>query len=275
MSGQDETSVSFGVFEILLTAIEVLYRNLFRFGVVAVIVFAPTALMGSGTIGFGASGSPTVMFSWKTVAWVGMCSLATAAFAHGTLLDLSGRTFRLRDFVGKSASNVLIALGVVILNVIALMISPLGLGAILAIIFLNGALTSPIWVTIGIAGFMMSAIPSFILYLFWWVLIPVFVIERPGIRGAFKRSRKLTKGRRWKILGLTVLIAVMTGIIGLILEGVFSDPGTGSANYLFRALYLAQSAFFGTLSAIAATIGYQILKSEKGGIASDTASVFD
>jgi len=77
--------------------------------------------------------------------------------------------------------------------------------------------------TLGIGvGFMLLLIPGIILLTMWAVAIPALVIERDGIGAAFRRSAELTKGARWKIFGLLLvllviywLLAVVVGIVGL------------------------------------------------------------
>jgi hypothetical protein len=77
--------------------------------------------------------------------------------------------------------------------------------------------------TLGIAaGFILLVIPGIILILMWAVAVPALVIERQGVFAAFRRSSELTKGSRWKILGLFLvllvtywLLSMVAGLIGL------------------------------------------------------------
>lgn len=63
-------------------------------------------------------------------------------------------------------------------------------------------------------------VPAFIFGTFFSVAVPAYVAEKPGIFGAFSRSRALTKGHRWGIFGLWVLMVV----IFYILMGVIEVP---------------------------------------------------
>jgi len=81
-------------------------------------------------------------------------------------------------------------------------------------------------------GFMLLLIPGIILLLMWAVAIPVLVIERPGVIASFGRSAELTKGSRWKILGLFLvlfisywLLTVVVGLVGLGMYGATSGAG--------------------------------------------------
>jgi hypothetical protein len=77
---------------------------------------------------------------------------------------------------------------------------------------------------IGVAiGFVLLIIPGLILLTIWAVVIPVTVIERPGILRAFGRSRELVKGNGWQVFGtllLVWLISIVASAIGLALAAI-------------------------------------------------------
>lgn len=58
-------------------------------------------------------------------------------------------------------------------------------------------------------GFMLLVVPGLILMTMWSVALPVLVAGEATVMGSFGRSRALTKGARWKILGLLVLFMVV------------------------------------------------------------------
>jgi len=71
-------------------------------------------------------------------------------------------------------------------------------------------------------GFMLLLVPGLILLTMWAVAVPALVIERDGVFQAFNRSGELTKGSRWKILGLFLvlvvgywLLSMVFGLVGL------------------------------------------------------------
>lgn len=55
-------------------------------------------------------------------------------------------------------------------------------------------------------GTILLIVPGIILGLMFCVTWPVCVIERPGIFASFGRSRRLTKGNRWRIFGFFILL---------------------------------------------------------------------
>jgi uncharacterized membrane protein len=65
-------------------------------------------------------------------------------------------------------------------------------------------------------GMALLIVPGVILALMWSAAIPSCVIERQGPIKCLGRSASLTKGHRWALLGLVVLVV----IVALILYGV-------------------------------------------------------
>jgi len=63
---------------------------------------------------------------------------------------------------------------------------------------------------IGVAlGMVLLIVPGVMLLLMWAVAAPAVVVERQGVLHALSRSRELTKGARWKILGIFLVLAVL------------------------------------------------------------------
>ena len=80
-------------------------------------------------------------------------------------------------------------------------------------------------------GFILLIVPGVILLLMWAVAVPSLVVERSSVFGAFSRSSELTKGSRWKILGLFLVLAVIYWLLSLVLGIVglkmYSASATG------------------------------------------------
>ena len=72
------------------------------------------------------------------------------------------------------------------------------------------------WPLIGLAlaglltmlGLMLLLVPGLIFSTLWFVSLPVCVVERLGPWTSLDRSRDLTKGHRWKVFGLAVLLLI-------------------------------------------------------------------
>jgi uncharacterized membrane protein len=80
-------------------------------------------------------------------------------------------------------------------------------------------------------GMLLLVVPGIILMLMWAVAAPVVVAEKAGVTEAMSRSRELTKGARWKIFGLFLVLLVIafaiSGVNEFILGGAASRTQTG------------------------------------------------
>jgi uncharacterized membrane protein len=88
-------------------------------------------------------------------------------------------------------------------------------------------------------GLILLIVPGIILALMWSVAVPALVVERIGIFEALGRSNALTKGAKWRIFGLAVIIIVaywllslILGIVGLAGYAANSVTGMSAANLI-------------------------------------------
>jgi uncharacterized membrane protein len=106
------------------------------------------------------------------------------------------------------------------------------------------------------AATLLLLIPGIMLFLMWCVATPALVAERCGIFGSLGRSRYLTKGARWKIFGLYLMIMVVfwliligfiliVGVAGLASMGQHPSVASAAINAILNTLLLA---FLATLS---------------------------
>lgn len=136
------------------------------------------------------------------IAWIGRIVLG-AVFTAATLVDASGERPRLVTMLASGARLFLPLLAIFILMAIGLWI-----GALLLIV------------------------PFFIAWAMWAVTVPAYVAERDGIFAAFGRSRTLTKGARWRVLLLLVVIWFVSAIAGAptgVMAGAAGLPPLGAA----------------------------------------------
>ena len=66
-------------------------------------------------------------------------------------------------------------------------------------------------------GFVLLIVPGIILLLMWSVAVPTLVIERVGVFEALRRSYELTRGAKWRIFGLAIIIFVAYWLLSIIL----------------------------------------------------------
>jgi branched-subunit amino acid transport protein AzlD len=79
-------------------------------------------------------------------------------------------------------------------------------------------------------GFIVLIVPGLIVATMLFVATPVCVVERLELDpfSSMERSAQLTKGHRWKIFGLLVLVAIPTALVGEVLDSLAEIAGAAS-----------------------------------------------
>jgi hypothetical protein len=122
-------------------------------------------------------------------------------------------------------------------------------------------------------GVILLIAPGLIFATMWFVATPACVVERLGPFRSMGRSGELTKGHRWKILGLMLLLYLISLIISPSLGAALGIMG-GKALVLLGTLIW--SGIWGAFYAIAAVVAYHDLRVAKEGIdIHQIASVFE
>jgi hypothetical protein len=170
------------------------------------------------------------------------------ALVFGTVQHLNGRKAGVREIIGRGFSRIVPVIVIAILFSIAL-----GIGLLLVVV------------------------PGIFLLVVWSVAIPASVVERSGIFGAFDRSWQLTKGYRWPVLGiLLILLAILIGLqltIGILVAiAVFATDSL----FLVIAINYVVTAISGALMSVAIAVIYHDLRVAKEGVSTaQLAAVFD
>jgi hypothetical protein len=102
------------------------------------------------------------------------------------------------------------------------------------------------------AGLALFVVPGIILFVMWSVASPALVAERTGVIGAFGRSRQLTKGARWKVFGVEIVIIILwwmlSGVLGVIAFTSIEHGGAQAiAEHGLPFGWLVVNALLGTL----------------------------
>jgi hypothetical protein len=133
-------------------------------------------------------------------------------------------------------------------------------------------------------AFMLFFIPGLILYTMWFVATPACVVEQLGPFRSMGRSRALTKGHRWKIFGLMLLILIPALIVGGVIAGVMASQGFGAILGLAETLNttvaqvvsLIWNAIWSAFLAILVVVTYHDLRVAKEGLDTEQiAAVFE
>ncbi len=133
------------------------------------------------------------------------------------------------------------------------------------------------------AGFMLLLVPGIMLFIMWSVAAPALVAEESGVFAAFGRSRYLTKGARWRIFGLEILMMILlwlvSGLLGVLMITGGMMPTVTNGAVQLSPTYLALSAVTNTIfialwSVVHASL-YTSLRNWKDGPQSqDLADIF-
>ncbi|WP_294174336.1 hypothetical protein [uncultured Sphingomonas sp.] len=124
-------------------------------------------------------------------------------------------------------------------------------------------------------------VPAVILMCMWAVAVPVMVDERVGIGTAFGRSRALTKGNRWRVLAVLLILLIgyflLNAVAGLFLgaAAVFGAEQGPSLTASFVVTNIITGTLFSALWGTLAPSMYVDLRDAKeGGSMGDLQQVF-
>jgi hypothetical protein len=227
----------FDIARVIQQTFAVLGRNIVTFSILGVVLVAiPRALVGFLSFGMmrgqvEAMSSGNFSFTpgyFEAAGMGGLAALITTAILQGALIyatvqDLNGRPASVGASLATGLRNFLPLIVVSILAGIALFF-----------------------------GFLLLIVPGVMLLCAWCVLLPALIADRTGIFGAFSRSAELTRGNRWQIFGLVVIVIVVSVILGMVVSivtGVGSFGGNPAA-----AMERALSPISLVLNVIVATI---------------------
>jgi len=257
----------FSIGAALSTSMAVLGRNFTTFLVLVVLVGIPYIIIT--VIGMGAAGSQAgdgmSMALGGMMIVGGLVALLTyvvaqAAINYGTFQDLRGQKAEIGECLRQGLAGLPRVLG-------AGLLALLGAGALMLILSFLAFIP-----VVGIIIMVIAFVAVFVLLVNWWVIIPVLVVEKTGVFECFGRSRALTAGNRWRILGLLIVVAVAQIVINFILQIVGHLGGI----WLAMILMLAVSLFFIAFNSVLTGVGYYYLRAGKEGIViDDIARVFD
>jgi hypothetical protein len=130
-------------------------------------------------------------------------------------------------------------------------------------------------------GFLLLFFPGVMLYTMWFVATPACVVERAGVFRSMGRSRELTKGHRWRIFGLYLVVLIpaliVGGIVGVaMVQGGAAAVSAALASTLGKIANLIWSAVWTAFLAILVVVTYHDLRVAKEGVDTDQiAAVFE
>jgi hypothetical protein len=280
----------FSAVTVIRSALAITWRNLFRFVGIVVAITIPTVVLTAlakllllsgvtpgpgGTVDISHNG-PAVLFL-LVASLFGMLAylLSQAAIVFGTLETMRGRDAG----IGACLSQALAHLSRLFPAGLLLFFGGGALAGIIGFFIVQifgkgGGPSGPAVQDLrtALAIFSIAAmVVAFAVFTMVWVFVPAIVVERAGPIAAFKRSIALTKGRRWPVAGIVLLLFLANVLVSALTRAVMANgaPMGGFALNLIAAL------FFMALAAVLSAVGYAHLRAEKEGTALEDARVFD
>lgn len=215
------------------------------------ITYAPLILFDTATFGVVAETRPDLV-------WVGFGAYLTFYFVFGNLAVAAISYLTFQDLRQRRRSAI-----DSMLRGLAVMLPVVGIAIVTALATLLGTL--------------LLVIPGLIVMTVLWVAVPAAVVERLGVSASLKRSADLTRGNRWRVFGIILVIGIASSFTSWVTEQVVaavSSVGENSPTMLAAAALV--DGFFAALAAIAATVGYRDLRfAREGGDIDQIAAIFD
>lgn len=233
----------FRVGEILNRTFAVMSRNLLPFCVVTAIAYLPNLLLLEGQNAGEDPGRVAVMVVIGAVLSLVLSALSQAIVLFGAFEDMRGRPVDMIASLKIGLARFFPVVGV------ALLVGLLTAFAAILLLF-----------------------PAFMVMTMLFVAMPVCIVERLGPVKSLGRSSALTKGYRWKVFGLWLVVLLVTGVGSGMLGGI----GYATGPVVGNLLKLIWGALAGAFNAIMVVVAYHDLRVVKEGVDTDRiASVFD
>jgi hypothetical protein len=238
------TDSEFRIGKVLSKSLSVFFQNFVTFTLIAAVVALPVVLFGTMEPGAQPTSADFAKIFGGVAMMFFLSPLATAIILHAAFQHMRGRPVRLTESVSGGLWRFLPLLGVMFL---------FGLGVSL--------------------GLLLLIVPGLILMAIWYVAVPACVVEKTGPIQSLRRSRELTKGYRWKIFALVIIVYIV-GIIGNNVVVLLATALAGTTGQI-GAMIVWQGVAGGFGSVLIAVAYYYLRVAKEGVDVEQIASVFD
>jgi hypothetical protein len=243
----------FRVGAVLSRALAILSSNVLKFLPLTAITALPdlAALASSGAVNDAVRRNPQAVFTAgivmaglaSAIVFIFLQAVTEAVVLYGSFQALRNRPVRIGESLQKGLSRVLPIVG----------------------------LSLCIAIGCGFA-FLLLIVPGIILMIAWSVALPACVVERLGPFQSMSRSSALTKGHRWKMLGILLIIMIGNAVVG----GVLAKMLFGLGLVVVVIARMIWHALIGAYQSIVVAVAYHDLRVAKEGVdIENIASVFD
>jgi len=127
-------------------------------------------------------------------------------------------------------------------------------------------------------GTLLLIVPGVIVSLAFWVALPACVVEGGSGRAALSRGLFLTRGQRWRLFLLAIVLGVITAGLSIIFNLISLMAGFNpvhSVSPIVTGVRAATSGIGGVIGAAVAGSAYvELMRIKGGGPGSEVAEVF-
>jgi uncharacterized membrane protein len=236
----------FRIGPVLTRSATILSQHFLIFFLIGVVANLPSVILGQGgeSVATNPSGQGVVLLIVGGVLSFVLSMISQAVMVHAAFQAMRMRPVSVGNSLRVGLSRVVaVFLLAILMGILA------GLGALLLIV------------------------PGLMLMTMWFVSTPACVVERTGPWTSMKRSAALTKGHRWKIFGLLLLLILLSAIVAGLMQLVLMQVGSTILVLLGTLLW---GALWTAYYSIAVVTTYHDLRVAKEGIdIEQIASVFD
>jgi len=195
----------------------------------------------------------------------------------GDFMQLATMFAVLRNLRGEKASTADLVHGVRYAPAVAAAAIIVSLPAVASSILLS-VLKNNLFV-VGIAMIALGIV-AVVLSMMFWVSVQCIASERTGIVAGLRRSAERTKGRRWSIFGLTLILGIMILPVMFAISALGHVPVRELAGAKMTtvpgAIWYSVTILLSALSATVVTVSYHYLRIEKDGFeGKDVVRVFE
>ena len=259
MTGADDTAVKpFGIGPVLASGIRAGFTRFWLYVPLALIIYVPTVAV---FLLIPPSDPPALFYEISSVDSIVLmfcrCFMTLAA-TIGVVASVGGR----RLTVAQVLFALIPRLGVMAVTAALLT----GIFFVFVAVPLVDPTTYLTWI---------AFIPYTITTVVLWVALPAVAMERVGPFGSLRRSWSLTKGHRWSVFGIVLIIDVVNISVVLFFELFLLAAFGFQSPALFLVVYFFVEATLFMIYSIAAAYSYVYLKvSKEGPDIDDLARVF-
>jgi hypothetical protein len=221
-----------------------LSRHFLTFFIVTVIAYSPGLLIASVQATQPVETSAALGRALLgAVLLIVLSQLGDAIILHAAFQDMRGRPVRLVESLNVGLHRILPLIGLA---------------------FVGGFLVG--------LGVVLLIIPGLILYTMWLVGVPACVVERLGPWTSLRRSRELTKGHRWGVFAVALLL-LFPNLGSSMIQSVLTALAGQTAGLTGQLIWTGISAAF---SAVVFAVTYYDLRVIKEGVdIEQITAVFD